>query len=165
MRTRALIVGLLLLVAAPTTALGKDPFAALKQRTLAGLIGVAPSISMNVEAGAGKEFDEQRIKKDVLLEVRKAGIPVFEPDVPGVGLLSVIISAVRINNLKNAYAFSVQVELVQMVSLARDPSLGSVATTWDAAAVGTGDFEFVRRSVRDKVNDFALAYLTVNPKR
>lgn len=64
--------------------------------------------------------------------------------------------------------YAILVELKQHVSLIRDGSLVRGATTWDTVIVGmvpTSNIQPIRFDIKDKVDKFINAYLSVNPKK
>ena len=67
------------------------------------------------------------------------------------------------------YAHSSRVEFRQDVRLDRDPNIQiPAATTWSAAAVGAvgrNDLRSIRDSIKDCVDRFINAYLSVNPRK
>ena len=102
---------------------------------------------------------------DVELKLRMAGIKVvgkeeIDPD-SYAGLL------VNVNTLRSRpgerAAYSISVSLRQGVRLYRNGEL-SVAGTWDTASVGYGDLSAVRNTLKNKLDAFINAWLSVNPK-
>ena len=111
------------------------------------------------------------IQTDVELKLRQAGICVLTRekrlDTPGQPWLYVKVFTVTRNDGLYAYK-SVDVEFWQSVRLDRDSCLWSAAQTRSTpgivATVGGGNLRDVRETLRDKVDQFINAYLSVNPK-
>ena len=61
------------------------------------------------------------------------------------------------------HAHNIFLELQQIVRLVHNGDL-AVATTWDIGSVGYGDLLFIRNGVKDQVDQFINAWLSVNPK-
>jgi hypothetical protein len=118
-----------------------------------------------VEAG----LTEKQLQQDVELRLRLAGVKVVpETEIKrGVPWLYVSVGT-YLRKGSELFAFHSLVELQQNVLLMRDPTIVTAAGTWRTQSLGTvgpEEFrEFVRQSVRDKVDTFLNAYLSVNPK-
>jgi hypothetical protein len=109
-----------------------------------------------------------QIQTDVELHLRLAGIKVLTMEqrqaTPGMPYLYV-----NLNTVKNreTYSFSIEITLRQRVNLRRDPNISVAAATWDVRRIGTvgsADLNHVRDDIKDDVDKFINAWLSVNPK-
>ena len=115
-------------------------------------------------------LNEVDIQKDVELKLRLAGIRVLTEkeslDTPGGPYLYVLASDVLTGGI---YAVSIRVGLCQSVYLERDPSsFIAGAETWSiqsVATIGRNKLAELRDSIKDDVDTFLNAYLSVNPKK
>jgi hypothetical protein len=65
----------------------------------------------------------------------------------------------------NRYIFNIMIELSQDVSLNRTPKVKATAATWSVSVTGfTADASTVRDQLKELVDAFVNAYLSVNPK-
>ena len=160
-------VAMFLLVAASAATAGGDT--ENDRQSLKGLEGVGvvvEDLEAEVEQGG---LNTTSIRTDVELKLRQAGITVLtEAEVlaaPGGPILHINVSTVG----GPLYAYFVGVELCQDVRLDRDPSIRIfTAVTWSVGAVGTvgrSNLRDIRNSIKDHVDEFLNAYLSVNPKR
>jgi len=110
---------------------------------------------------------EEAIQTDVELKLRLAGIPVLE-DLANLASPYYLYVAVSTNHMSDGiWPFHISVELVQKVLLDRDRSTISYSSTWSTGStgrVGKAKVRTVRDSIKDLVDRFINAYLSVNPK-
>ena len=138
--------------------------------TLRGLKGVyvlVEQLRPEIERGG---LSKNQIQTDVELKLRMAGIKVLSKeesfDAPGRPWLYVNVNAFKAEDI-GAYVYHVLVELNQDVYLARRPPdfTKYKTSTWSVSYLGIksklGD---IRASVKDLVDMFINAYLSVNPK-
>src|SRR6266702_8529819 len=102
------------------------------------LVGV-PGILVVVEDEGIKEearrdgLSKDQIQTDVEVELRQAGVAILSEEewtsAPGSPYLYVRVQAARPGSLE-LYAFSVSVDLNQLVTLRRNSYITSIATTW-----------------------------------
>ena len=138
--------------------------------TLRGLLEVQVIVE-GLEPGARQlGLSEQALRTDVERQLRQYGIRVAS-DEQYLKTAVVPILYLRVHTLSTEgvpfIPVSVDVELQQMVLLAREPAVYCVAATWmtgSMAVVGLSDGRRVRDSVRDSVAKFINDYLAVNPK-
>src|SRR6266487_6788482 len=144
------------------------------RQTLAGLRGVYVDVELKTDEAQRSGLTEVKLRTDVELKLRQAGIKVvaFEEtgDTLGLPTLFVGVSAVPLKTLGGLYAISVTVDIFQPIALVRNPSTVAVGETWQAAGVcgaaGADNVEEIaRKAVRDMTDQFINAYLAVNPKR
>lgn len=141
----------------------------------ATLAGVA-SVNVLVEGISGDlksaGLSIETIQTDAELRLRSAGLRVateFESfSLPGSPYLYVNVSGFRdVTTAGRPLGLSatVDVSFVQYVRLQRNASIQLAAPTWSVReTVGGSSAEVVRKSLRDLVDRFANAYLSVNPK-
>ena len=169
MKRRAVAVVLLSSISVlPVQAQGDIPST---RATLRGLPGVYVSVdSISADARSDGLFASQ-IQTDVELRLREAGIRVLTFDEAGAtrGSGSLWVEVSTVHPLQALYGYSIGLNFTQGVRLERN-GLYTAAATWSALGVlGTVDggrlSETVRKSVRDLVDQFINAYLSVNPRR
>ncbi len=115
---------------------------------------------------------KDELETDVNLRLNRAGIRVLAEEewrkTTRAPLLYVKVSALKGSD--RAYAYHVNVELYQRVSIEQNPSnsISTLAATWSAGSIGIVDAPRLRGlvigSLRGKVDEFIKSYLTVNPK-
>jgi hypothetical protein len=112
------------------------------------------------------------IQTDVELKLRQAGIPVLDAKDPKLPKLEVAALEINVNIVTSSdgiWVFTVSVALGQNVRLVRDPSIiGVFANTWDVVEtgrVGKPNVRELRDLIKDGVDTFINAYLSVNPKK
>lgn len=136
--------------------------------TLKGLSGVRVLIDLTPDAErAGLTMVQ--LQTDVELRLRQAGIAVLTKEEwhssPGQPWLWVQVTTLRTATGLSAY--HIGVELNQNVFLERNSS-PSDASTWSTAGitgiVGAAKFPTLRDDVKDEVDRFINAYLSVNPR-
>jgi hypothetical protein len=122
------------------------------------------------------EVEQEGLKRDQLqIEVesklRIAGIKVLTKEEafnsPGEPFLYININVNISKTESDIYPYSIDLLLVQKVSLLRDPNLTSYAITWSTGGVGSIGKTIVNQlleSVQQTVDVFIRAYLAENPK-
>jgi hypothetical protein len=83
---------------------------------------------------------------------------------PGTPMLVVGLSTFK---RQQTYSYYLDTCLYQRVSLNRDPQVSVLAITWGVGSVGTvgsDNLGYVRNSIKDRVDTFINAWLSVNPK-
>ena len=141
------------------------------RKTLAGLTGLYVSVQRIPDEMQRDGLDTTQILTDVELKLCQAGITVLTRQewlsTAAAPYLYVNVQAIK--NPANLYAFSVDVELRQRVTLVHNPAVSILATTWSATGiigtVGSQKLGSVRDDVRDLTDQFINAYLAANPKR
>jgi hypothetical protein len=144
------------------------------RETLAGLTGVWVSVELKTDEAQRNGLTEAQLRTDVELKLREAGIKVvaFEEigRIPGLPYVYVGVGALPLTSTLGLYAFSVNMDLIQAIRLARNPSTLALGRTWNGRGVfrtvGASNLEEeVRKAVRDLTDQFINAYLAANPKR
>ena len=147
--------------------------------TLKGLRGIAVVVSFEADEMIRKiGLTEEVIQADVELQMRSAGINVISKredikNVPGFPQLAIQIVGYSIltkGDKEKGIAFFIQTELNQRMVLVRNPDINAMAGTWATSVVGLGYTDQgiatdIRNGVKDCVDAFIKAYLSVNPKR
>jgi hypothetical protein len=112
-------------------------------------------------------LSQNQLKTDTELQLRKAGIRV--ESTPGLPFLYIRVTAQKRNVLREElYAFSIMVEVHQMVTLARDLSILTWGVTWSSGSIGTvgiSQLSSIRDLVAEHVEKFISDYLAVNSKK
>jgi hypothetical protein len=165
-------MAILLLTVTSAAAQGDDKYS---RRSLMGLKGVYVLVTiLPAEAEAGG-LNRSAIQTDVELKLRQAGIKVLTETeataVPGAPSLYVeaTLPGGKGTTTTGLYACSLNVRLEQIVRLERDPITGILAaTTWSAPGivgmVGQENLRMLRDTIKDMVDQFINAWLSVNPK-
>lgn len=164
------IMFLTLLMLAPVVCSALDD--EYSRATLRGLRALHLTISLTSDIEAKKNWiTKDELRTTVELRLRLAGINAVSAkeaismrDAAGLFLTIIIMEVGKLG----VYAYSIHLELGQMVSLERNPDIEYVATTWSENMLGIAGQErtsTVMESVKKKVAKFINAYLSVNPKR
>ena len=165
---RLLVVGLV--VMAGVAAAEDDKFMRPSLKALKGVEVVVEPLKAAIEQNG---LTQTSIQTDVELKLRQVGIPVLSQseriNAPGAPYLYIDLTMLDIEVQKaHGYAYALKVELNQTVRLDRDPSIVCLGSpTWSMHSVGTVDrsnIRQVRDSIKDHVDRFINAYLSVNPK-
>jgi hypothetical protein len=129
------------------------------RRSLVGLSSVAVVIEDLRAAATEVGLTEEAIRTDVELKLRLAGMRI---DPAASEYLYVNVNVVTFGR-----AAGIEVELDQPVKLARNPSSMSLsAATWSIGSVlTTPTAQAIRDRVKDQVDMFLNAWLSVNPKK
>jgi hypothetical protein len=106
---------------------------------------------------------KSQMQTDVELRLRQSGIQVVTDNL---AYLYVNVDALKLASVPG-YAYSVEVEFKQPVTTLLTGQ-SAVGSTWSVGSIGTtpltGASQNVREAVRDLVDRFINAYLSVNPK-
>lgn len=141
-----------------------------QEKALVGLKGIY--ISTSVESPNTKEIEllrltKDQIQKDVELRLRKSRINILTDKewLTTLGAPSLIVNLSAFIYLDNLCVYSVRVQLLEAVTLARGgPANGSVWESDYLGIVGTKNIRKVRDDVGDKVDQFINDYRAANPK-
>jgi hypothetical protein len=66
-------------------------------------------------------------------------------------------------DLKKRYVYAIRLNLRQLVSLQRDPSVKAFSITWQAESVGIRRLTFIQEDIKSLVDAFIEAYTSENP--
>jgi hypothetical protein len=140
------------------------------RNALKGLTGVFVIIETPLEPDAiAGGLSHDAIRTEVELKLRQAGIRVLSGDewerTPGKPYLQVWPKVLKGGTL-GGYIYHISVEFKQHVSLVRTPDIKVFGATWSAEHMGyTPDLKDIRDRMKDLVDKFIAAYLSVNPKK
>ena len=162
-----LVSGLTLNLSCPLFAInGKS-----NQATLRGLKGVGVLVE-NLSIEVEKEgLTKNQLQMDVESKLNMAGIKVltreevFKP--PGEPHLYINVNVNMAKTESDIYPYSIDILLIQQVSLLRDPSLATFAVTWSKGGVGSiakPILSQLQGYIKELVDIFIKAYLEENPK-
>ena len=136
------------------------------KESLKGIRGIF--VWINVDSGLKKwGITNEKIKTDVELKLRVAGINVLSGDLSGIepGLSVVVLGGEH----ENLVYYTIFVSLRQNVTLSRNPNLECYSKTWESTWVGLiqGDRleQKARIVIKDMIDEFLNEYLSVNPKQ
>jgi len=115
---------------------------------------------------------EKQILTAVELELRMAGINSLSEEqarkVPDCPILMIFL-AVSMPKGEFYLTYAVSLGLTQDIILTRDKTIKSVGLTWGCGPItgkiGEGQTEHLKNKIRDLVDSFIYACLSVNPKR
>jgi len=136
--------------------------------TLAGLKGFAVWVHLDEDLESVLSTD--MIKKIIASKLRSAGIIVLSDfewtydNIKKYADLHIKIIAIEGNN---SYAYHIKMGVTQFVNLERDSTTLLPATTWSTEVtglVGIKALNKINESVKELVDIFIKAYLSVNPK-
>ena len=165
--TILLVVFLILAYGSPLCAInGKS-----NRATLKGLKGVGVLVE-NLAPEVEKEgLVKDRLQTDVESRLRKAGIKLLTKEesakTAGEPYLYININLNTAATESDIYPYSIDIVLIQKVSLLRDSKITTYAVTWSAGGVGSIGKQIVgqlRDNVKEIVDIFIKAYQSENPK-
>jgi hypothetical protein len=162
MKCLSRLVMVLLVAANAATAVDAE----FSRASLKGLQGVQVVVEPLEAEAEQVGLNKTSIQTDVELKLRQAGITVLTE--AGTPYLYIDVNTSK-SPSGPLYAYFVGVKLCQTVRLDRDPSIKIfAATTWDVAELGTVgrvNLRSIRERIKDLVDMFINAYLSVNPKK
>ncbi len=110
---------------------------------------------------------ENVVRNDVELKLRLAGIKIlteFESFLE-VGSPYLHVNANILKTRSGSYVYSVEVSTYQAVVLKRNQQHERIAPTWKTGGFGiTPDLNDIRSDIKNRVDQFLNAWLSVNPK-
>jgi hypothetical protein len=139
--------------------------------TLKGLTGVGVLVE-KLPAELEKEgLHRDQIQKDVEAMLKKAGIKVYSREecskIPGEPYLYINLNVNVAKTESDIYPYTIDIMLIQKVSLIRDPHRVAYAVTWSTGGVGSVTKSIVsqlRENVAEVVEIFIQRFLAENPK-
>ena len=136
------------------------------RETIRGINEVNVNIDMRPFFLENEGLSESKIKKDVELKLRLAKIRVLTREEfkkeKRRSLLNININGTK--GPEGLLLYEIGVQLMQDVSLVRKPNFTFLASTWEVNFVGLGEIKEIQNSIKDTVDAFINAYLSVNPK-
>lgn len=145
---------------------GKSNLATL--RGLKGIGVLVEKLPKEIEA-EGLNYDQLRM--EVELSLKKAGIKVLSNEeclrTPGEPYLYINLNVNISKTESDIYPYTIDVMLIQKVSLIREPDLITYGITWSIGGVGSISKRLVgnlRKTVDEGVQRFIKAYLAENLK-
>jgi len=137
--------------------------------TLRGVEGVKVVIEYLKPEVERAGLTVQQLQTDVELRLRQAGIRVLTQaerhGIPGRPWLYINVNVSLRSEIPLA-AYTIQVQLNQDASLTTDGSLAAVST-WSVGYIGTvgrAHLTTIREDIRERVDEFINAYLSVHPR-
>jgi hypothetical protein len=165
---------MVLLVTVLTLALQSSVFAIngkSNRATLRGLSGVGVLIEQLAPEIEREGLIKNQLQIEVELKLKMAGIKVLTREeclkTPGEPYLYVNVNVNIAKTESDIYPYSIDVLLMQKVSLLRDPKQTTYAVTWSTGGVGSIEKSILsqlRTSVEEMVDLFIKTYLSENPK-
>ena len=139
--------------------------------TLRGLSGVGVLIEQLAPEIEREGLIKNQLQIEVELKLKMAGIKVLTREeclkTPGEPYLYVNVNVNIAKTESDIYPYSIDVLLMQKVSLLRDPKQTTYAVTWSTGGVGSIEKSILsqlRTSVEEMVDLFIKTYLSENPK-
>ena len=139
--------------------------------TLRGLKGVGVLVEKLPTEVEKEGLDRNELQRAVESKLQSAGIRLLTKEeslrAPGEPYLYININVNIAKTESDIYPYSIDLLLIQKVSLLRDPKLTSYAVTWSTGGVGSiakPILSQLRESVEAMVDVFVNAYLMENPK-
>ncbi len=144
----------------------------INRATLRGLAGVRVLVEDLAPEIETSGLTRDKLQGQIEQKLKNAKIKVLTQEeclkTPGEPYLYIILNANAIRPKGDAYAYSIDIGLIQNVVLQRNPTLKGYAITWSTGGIGSIEKEFLdrlRESVDDLVNIFVQAYLNENSKK
>jgi len=140
------------------------------RNSLRGLSGVYVVSENPLEEDAIRGgLSHDTIRKEAELKLRLAGIRVLSREEwekePGRPYLQVWPKVLK-GGVLGGYIYHISLEFKQYVSLVRSSSIQVFGTTWSAEHMGyTPELKDIQDKVKDRIDQFINAYLSVNPKK
>jgi hypothetical protein len=171
MRRKALgflVLGVWIFVAFPLYALDSE----INRATLKGLRGVRVLVEDLAPEVEREGLLKDQLQKSVEERLRSAGIRVLTQEeavkAPGEPYLYVNINISFAKGEEGICSYSIDVALIQNVTLVRIPKQASYAVTWSTGGVGLigkKSLSELKGSVEEIVDIFVKAFFSVNPKK
>ena len=140
--------------------------------SLAGLPGVGLIIEPVPDLEHSDGLNETELREEIERRFREAGVGILSKDdlrqAPGYPLLDVSVQAHEIPGQDRVCAFSVAVEVQQIVTLQRSADAEAFSTTWSSRSFGsvtTDGLGALQGNVLDHIDHFINDWLSVNPKQ
>ena len=133
--------------------------------TLKGISAVSVRVGHLSEGAGALGLTKEMIQTDVELKLRLAGMRVVtqeeDSELPGRPFLHL-----RVHVADSAKAAHIEVALTQNAQLERDGQRAFSVTTWrKGALIASPTLQTIRDEIKDKIDVFLNAWLSVNPKK
>jgi hypothetical protein len=163
MKTRvATVVAMILLIASP--AIQADD-SRLSRATLKDIGVLSVMVEDLPDSAKTLGISKDTIQTDVELKLRLAGMRIV-PEQEGERLLGSPVLYVNLNVADDGKAADIKVEMQQNAVLERNKMWTPRITTWSTAGlVSNPTPEGIRNFIKDRVDEFLNAWLSVNPKK
>ncbi len=144
------------------------------RKTLTGLQGgyvLVEELQPNIQKYATNSgLDKASLQKNAESHLRETGIRVLDREewlkAPGRPVLYINVNTHE--QEKYWFAYNVEVELQQLATMDANPAIKSLVGTWSvniAGMVNIGTVTALRDRVKNLIDIFTAAYLSVNPKK
>ena len=138
------------------------------QETLVGLKGVKVVIEPLTPEIESEGLKEAQIQNDIESKLGNVGIKVLTlvERLREKGRPSLYVNTSIFKSKRGFYIYDIDIELNQKVILVRNPNIGEVfGSTWSTSVIGiTPNLNEVRNDIKELMEDFLKAWLSVNPK-
>ena len=138
----------------------------LTRETLKGFKGVYVDVKIKPDldqAGLSKS----QILTDIELKLRLAGIKVLTEEewIKEKGEPTFYISVTSLKPRGGLITYYISFRFYQVVFMERNPSIEQFGSTWSVGVLSIGDIKDFRANIKDGVDRFINAYLSVNLKK
>jgi hypothetical protein len=139
--------------------------AELEDSTLKGISSLFVTVESLPDGAKVLGLTADAIQTEVELKLRLAGIGVVTRQ-EGLKLPGMPELYVRVTLTEHAAAASIEIQLQQNARLDRNGELAFGVVTWDTIGLlSSPDSRFIRDNIKDLVDTFLNAWLSVNPKK
>ena len=166
---KKLMPNFVLVVVLLTMAMGRPVMGYDSEHTrasLKGISGVQVLVEGFDENDKNAGFDTRIFQTAMELKLRLAGIQVLTEKewlaAPGSPLLYLNLNPHILRERGPIFPFAINLRLVQKIRLVRDPSIEVSGATWSTSGVGYGGIPYIREYVKDHMDAFINAWLSVN---
>jgi len=163
-----LVMGIWIFIASPLYALNSE----MNRATLQGLRGVRVLVEDLAPEVEREGLVKDQLQKSVEERLRSAGIRVLTQEeadqAPGEPYLYVNVNIRFAKGEEAICSYSIDVALIQNVTLVRIPKQTSYAVTWSTGGVGLiakKSLSELKESVEEFADIFVKAFFSVNPKK
>ena len=140
--------------------------------TLRGLTGVRVLVEDLPPEAEREGLSKNQLEENVELKLGTVGIRTFTDEecrtTPGEPYLYININLSTLKTERDIYSYSIDIGLIQDVTLQRSPAQTTYAITWSTGGVGLiskKQLSELQESVEDLVAIFLKAFFSVNPKK
>jgi len=162
------VIGIWIFVASPLYALNSE----MNRATLQGLRGVRVLVEDLAPEVERDGLVKDQLQKSVEERLRTAGIRVLTQEeavkAPGEPYLYVNVNISFAKGEEGICSYSIDVALIQNVTLVRIPKQASYAVTWSTGGVGligNKSLSELKGTIEEIVDIFIKSFLSVNPKK